>query len=99
MVMKKRISIKTKIFLILFLSNLSVILIMGFISYYSKRAALKEQVEDSLSIMSEELADKVDRYLDQRLADTRAIALHYSLYGLKSTTSNQNRILARYLKI
>ncbi len=95
----KRVSLKTKIFLVLLVSNLSVILIVGCISYISKRNALKEQVEDSLSIMSEELADKIDRYLDQRLADTRAIALHYSLHGLKSTTSNQNKILAQYLRI
>ena len=95
----KRVSLKTKIFLVLLVSNLSVILIVGCISYFSKRNALKEQVEDSLSIMSEELADKIDRYLNQRLADTRAIALHYSLHGLKSTTSNQNRILAQYLRI
>lgn len=95
----KRSSLKTKIFLVLLISNLSVILIVGLISYFSKRNALKEQVENSLSIMSEELSDKVDRYLDQRLADTRAIALHYSLHAVKSTTSNQNRILAQYLRI
>ncbi|HLB25319.1 MAG TPA: sensor histidine kinase [Nitrospirota bacterium] len=92
-------SLKAKLFLIFFSLNLSVILLVGFISYQSKRGALKGQVENSLSIMSTELADKVDRFLGQRLADTRAIALHYSLHGLKTTTSGQNRILAQYLRI
>lgn len=96
---KIRKSLKAKIFLIMFFSNLAVILLVGAFSYYSKKAALNDEIKANLSIMASELADKVGRYLNQRQADTRAIALHYSLYGLKSTTSNQNDILAKYLKI
>lgn len=92
-------SLKAKIFLIMFFSNLTVILLVGAFSYYSKKAALNAEIKSNLSMMAPELADDVDRYLNQRQSDTRAIALHYSLYGLKSTTSNQNDILADYLKI
>ncbi len=92
-------SLKAKLFLIFFILGLSVILLVGVISYQSKKDALKRQAEKSLSIMASELADKVDRYLNDKLEDTRAIALHYSLYGLKTTTSSQNAILSKYLKI
>ncbi len=92
-------SLKAKLFLIFFMLGLSVILLVGVISYQSKKDALKHQTEKSLSIIASELADKVDRYLNDKLEDTRAIALHYSLYGLKTTTSSQNAILSKYLKI
>ncbi len=92
-------SLKAKLFLIFFTLGLSVILLAGVISYQSKKNALKRQAEKSLSIMASELADKIDRYLNDKLEDTRAIALHYSLYGLKTTTSSQNAILSKYLKI
>ncbi len=92
-------SLKAKLFLIFFTLGLSVILLVGFISYQSKKNALKHQSEKSLSIIASELADKVDRYLNDKLEDTRAIALHYSLYGLKTTTSSQNAILSEYLRI
>ncbi len=92
-------SLKAKLFLIFFMLGLSVILLVGVISYQSKKNALKRQAEKSLSIMASELADKIDRYLNDKLEDTRALALHYSLYGLKTTTSSQNAILSKYLKI
>jgi signal transduction histidine kinase len=94
-----RTSLKTKLFLIFFVMDLSVILLLGFISYQSKKDALRRQTENSLSIIASELADKVDRYLADKYEDTRALALHYSLHGLKTTTSSQNAILAEYLKI
>ncbi len=94
-----RMSLKTKIFLIFFVMDLAVILLLGFVSYQSKKDALKRQTENSLSIMASELADKVDRYLEDKYEDTRAIALHYSLHGLKTTTSSQNAILSEYMKI
>ncbi len=92
-------SIKIKLFVLFLAMNLSGILLVGFISYQSKKEALREQVENNLSVISAELADKVDRFLGARLNDTKAIALHYSLYGLKTTTSSQNKILSKYLKI
>ena len=94
-----RMSLKTKLFLIFFVMDLSVILLLGFVSYQSKKDALRRQTENSLSLMASELADKVDRYLADKYEDTRALALHYSLHGLKTTTSSQNAILAEYLKI
>ncbi|MHB8173039.1 MAG: sensor histidine kinase [Nitrospirota bacterium] len=99
MTISVRKSLKAKLFLIFFVLDLSVILLVGFISYQSKKDALKHQAENSLSIIASELADKVDRYLSDKLEDSRAIALHYSLYGLKTTTSSQNAILSKYLKI
>jgi signal transduction histidine kinase len=96
---KIRKSLKIKIFLTLFFVNLAVILIVGGASYQSKRSALKEQVENNLIVMTTEQADKIDRFLNQRQSDTQAIALHYSFFRTKSTTSNQNEALARYLKI
>ena len=94
-----RMSLKTKLFLIFFVMDLSVILLLGFVSYHSKKDALRRQSENSLSIMASELADKVDRYLADKYEDTRAIALHYSLHGLKTTTSSQNAVLSEYLRI
>ncbi len=41
----------------------------------------------------------MDRYLAEKFADTRALALHYSLHGVKTTTSSQNSILSEYMKI
>lgn len=96
---KIRKSLKIKIFLTLFSMSVAVMLIMGGASYESKRSALKEQVEHDLLVMTVEQADKIDRFLNQRQSDTQAIALHYSLFNVKSTTSNQNEMLARYLKI
>ncbi|MGA2192140.1 MAG: sensor histidine kinase [Nitrospirota bacterium] len=92
-------SLKAKFFLLFFILNLSVILLVGISSYQLKKMALRDQAESSLSIMSAEVADKIDRYLNERLSDTRDIALHYSLYGLKTTTSNQNEVLSKYLMI
>jgi len=92
-------SLKVKLFLLFFTMNLSVIIMVGFISYKSKKEALQEQLERNLSVTAVELADKVDRYLSERTNDTKAIALHYSLFNLKSTTSSQNRVLSQYLKI
>ena len=94
-----RMSLKTKLFLIFFVMDLTVILLLGFVSYHSKKDALRRQTENSLSIMASELADKVDRYLADKYEDTRAIALHYSLHGLKTTTSSQNAVLSEYLRI
>lgn len=99
MPVKVQMSLKTKLFLIFFVMDLSVILLLGFVSYQSKKDALRRQTENSLSIMASELADKVDRYLANKYEDTRALALHYSLHGLKTTTSSQNVILSEYLKI
>jgi len=92
-------NIKLKLFVLFLAMNISGIVLVGFISYQSKKEALREQVENNLSVISSELADKVDRFLSARMSDTRAIALHYSLYGLKTTTSNQNKILSKYLTI
>ncbi|MBI5696240.1 MAG: sensor histidine kinase [Nitrospirae bacterium] len=92
-------SLKAKLFLLFFSINLAGIMLVGLISYQSKREALRSQVEDNLSVISSELADKVDRYLSERMNDTRAIALHYSLRGVKTTTSSQNALLAEYMRI
>jgi signal transduction histidine kinase len=92
-------SLRAKLFLLLFGLNLSVIIVVGAISYNSTRIALTEQLEDNLSIISSQLAQNVDRYIAERMSDTGAIALHYALFNLKTTTSNQNDVLARYLKI
>jgi len=92
-------SLKAKLFVLFFTMNLGVILLVGVISYQSKRDAIEEQVVNNLTMMSSELADKVDRFLSARLNDTNAIALHYSLFNQKTTTSSQNTVLAKYLKI
>ncbi len=92
-------SLRAKLFFLLFGLNLGAILVVGAISYNSTRLALTEQLEDNLKIISGQLSENVDCYLAERLSDTGAIALHYSLFNLKTTTSNQNEVLARYLRI
>ena len=94
-----RMSLKAKLFALFFGINMSAILLVGIISYNSTMAALTNQLDVNLHVMSRQTAENVDRYLSERLSDTRAIALHYSLFNLKTTTSNQNRVLARYLQI
>lgn len=92
-------SLKAKLVLLLFGLNMSVILLVGIFSYNSTRTALINQLDDNLTVISRQTAENVDRFLAERMSDTRAIALHYSLFNLKTTTSSQNTVLARYLGI
>ena len=92
-------SLKTKLLILFFTLNLACVLLVGITSLQSKRAALKEVAENNLSVITVSLADKVDRFMAGRVEDIDSMALHYSLEGLKTTTSGQNRILAEYLKI
>src|SRR5512135_461104 len=94
-----RTSLKTKLLILFFTLNLTCVLLVGITSLQSKRSALKEVAENNLSVITVGLADKVDRFMAGRLEDIDSMALHFSLEGLKTTTSGQNRILAEYLKI
>jgi signal transduction histidine kinase len=91
-------SLKIKLLLLFFTMNLAVILLAGVFSYQSKKSALKEQVDDSLSIMAVELANKLDMSLNEKFIDTKAIALDFAADWLQNP-NYQRDILDRYLTI
>lgn len=92
-------SLKAKLSLLFFVLNMAVMAVVGAISYDSTRDALLSQLDNNLTVLSRQTAETVDRFMAERQSDTRAIALHYALFNIKTTTSSQNDVLARYLTI